>query len=483
MTMKNKSLDNQIHSNIELFQAIYEATEGRISRVYETENPMTLILKEDYCVTIYEDNHEILVEISRGNERIARHYRSYDKVFYAVLAMESKPYYKQKKKVEAVAGNKKCSFKKLFFLIFGMIFTVFGGALFLICLAGAISDKFQPVYVYLSLLFSFGVMLMAGISAVCMGIKIGRKIKTEDEETEENRNTAKMTDKKTAKKLLDELKKRTERDALRIIIDEERKPTFTGSKLGGTPYWDDLQEYPTASDGRGLILLAQFNLAELPENNLFPKHGILQFFILDDMYYGMPFYEHGYPKNTFRVVYHSEINENITEENVLSYGIITSRDFSNPLNENTYKQGRKFPVIGEYAVSFKNVKVHMNDNDVRCMDLLYKIAAEMDIEADRRLDAQKLFGILNDGDKKYSDFHEATCGHYLCGYPDFRQWDPRSLSSAEYYDTMLFQLDSDSYFGEWRVLWGDAGVGSFFINSEKLSDMEFDDVLYNWDCC
>ena len=125
----------------------------------------------------------------------------------------------------------------------------------------------------------------------------------------------------------------------------------------------------------------------------------------------------------------------------------------------------------------------MNDNDVRCMDLLYKIAAEMDIEADRRLDAQKLFGILNDGDKKYSDFHEATCGHYLCGYPDFRQWDPRSLSSAEYYDTMLFQLDSDSYFGEWRVLWGDAGVGSFFINSEKLSDMEFDDVLYNWDCC
>ena len=115
MTMKNKSRDNQINSNIELFQALYEATEGRISRVYETENPMTLILKEDYCVTIYKDNHEILVEISRGNERIARRYRSYDKVFYAVLAMESKPYYKQKKKVEAVAGYKKCSFKKLFF--------------------------------------------------------------------------------------------------------------------------------------------------------------------------------------------------------------------------------------------------------------------------------------------------------------------------------------------------------------------------------
>jgi len=31
-------------------------------------------------------------------------------------------------------------------------------------------------------------------------------------------------------------------------------------------------------------------------------------------------------------------------------------------------------------------------------------------------------------------------------------------------------------------MWGDCGVGNFFINIEDLKNLDFSDVLYNWDC-
>ena len=32
-------------------------------------------------------------------------------------------------------------------------------------------------------------------------------------------------------------------------------------------------------------------------------------------------------------------------------------------------------------------------------------------------------------------------------------------------------------------MWGDAGIYGFFINRQKLKNLDFDDVIYNWDCC
>ena len=39
-------------------------------------------------------------------------------------------------------------------------------------------------------------------------------------------------------------------------------------------------------------------------------------------------------------------------------------------------------------------------------------------------------------------------------------------------------MDSDD-----GILWGDAGVGNFFIDLEKLKQRDFSDVFYTWDCC
>ena len=32
------------------------------------------------------------------------------------------------------------------------------------------------------------------------------------------------------------------------------------------------------------------------------------------------------------------------------------------------------------------------------------------------------------------------------------------------------------------IMWGDCGGCNFFINKDKLKNLDFSDVLYNWDC-
>ena len=52
--------------------------------------------------------------------------------------------------------------------------------------------------------------------------------------------------------------------------------------------------------------------------------------------------------------------------------------------------------------------------------------------------------------------------------------NPRQEDSNE---ILLFQLDSQDH-----ILWGDSGVGNFFISKEDLKNKDFSHVRYNWDC-
>ena len=54
----------------------------------------------------------------------------------------------------------------------------------------------------------------------------------------------------------------------------------------------------------------------------------------------------------------------------------------------------------------------------------------------------------------------------LLGHPYFTQEDVREEGSR--YDTLLFQLDSETVDKEKITMWGDCGVGNFFINAEDL---------------
>ena len=63
----------------------------------------------------------------------------------------------------------------------------------------------------------------------------------------------------------------------------------TSSKFGGLPWWPRALAYPQTAAGAPLSLLAQFNLAELPPLPLWPRQGLLQFFLALDDSYGLEF--------------------------------------------------------------------------------------------------------------------------------------------------------------------------------------------------
>jgi len=61
--------------------------------------------------------------------------------------------------------------KKILLTAPGILLSVFGGGMFVCCMYGAITDEFQPIHVYLSLFFSFCVILALGIVMIYHGHK------------------------------------------------------------------------------------------------------------------------------------------------------------------------------------------------------------------------------------------------------------------------------------------------------------------------
>ena len=216
----------------------------------------------------------------------------------------------------------------------------------------------------------------------------------------------------------------------------DNQPGIFDSKVGGLGYIPHDGDFPAAEEGNQLRLLAQIDCSQV-DFEPFPKSGLLQFWILNDEEYG------GFDiteQDTFRVIYYPEVDRTVTKEEIQKKIIKSEYD------EDEYNM----PVSGEYGMEFSKGESKENPFD----------------EDD-------------DGTKTYDFFHQ------IGGYPFFTQGDPReSDEKRNQYDFLLFQLDSDYASGaDDHVMWGDSGVGNFFINSEKLKNLDFSDVLYNWDCC
>ena len=93
-------------------------------------------------------------------------------------------------------------------------------------------------------------------------------------------------------------------------------------------------------------------------------------------------------------------------------------------------------------------------------------------------DGFEAYELFNDDER--GELSSWNAGHWIGGYPYFMQDDVREVSSE--FDTLLFQMDSESI-GEGEIMWGDMGVGNFFISREALRRLDFSRVLYHWDCC
>ena len=264
------------------------------------------------------------------------------------------------------------------------------------------------------------------------------------------------------------MKERTGRECLALSLCKEQTPGLFDSKFGGLPYWDLSRPYPTDASGRPLMLLAQIHFSQaeagvIPEP--LPKQGMLQFFIRPDEIYGASFQEPAV-QDGFRVVWHERVDDTVTEEQLRALAIPVSGE------------GEGTPVLGAYALRLGRGWSCLWDGDPRFEGLFREAALEQGLALPA---GKSLYRSLERDEYQYVCDMLNPTGHHMLGRPCFTQQDPRGEDSP--YDTLLLQMDTEMDGLSDYILWGDCGVGSFFINREALAKRRFDDVFYSWDCC
>lgn len=263
-----------------------------------------------------------------------------------------------------------------------------------------------------------------------------------------------------------EVKRRTETPCWKLTLQPEGPCGLLDSKVGGLPYWDPDLPYPTDSQGNKMTLLAQLNFAQLGTGDPLPRAGMLQFFIGQDDAFGIDYDEPDRQKN-FRVVYHPEPDPALTLEQIQSLELPTH-----------VEADLCTPVIREAAFTAEKTVGYMGPGDCR-FDALFREAVRATTGED--IGDKHEYQYFDGADRDYLYDQLSAAGHRLLGYPSFTQYDPREPEGP--YDTLLFQLDSDMADDRSDlVLWGDCGVGNFFINGEDLLRRDFSRILYNWDC-
>lgn len=255
-----------------------------------------------------------------------------------------------------------------------------------------------------------------------------------------------------------ELFQKTEKEVLNLeFIKKEERLSVLTSKVGGVGYLPKEMSYPKTNEGVPLSLLAQINFSELPHLELYPKKGILSFYIniFDDLL-GMDL-ENQVNQDGFKVFYF----EDISKESYTTEGI---SEILNSFPKNTYEVVEEelaikghletqflvtdsYDFVKEFGQGWNDyLESHYPDKHQKVADMIYEL--------------------------------DSVGGSLLGGYPFFTQEDPRKYEDKVEQTELLFQLDTDSQ----GIMWGDSGVGNFFISKEDLINKDFSNVLYNWDC-
>ncbi|SDY11191.1 YwqG family protein [Thermoactinomyces sp. DSM 45892] len=244
------------------------------------------------------------------------------------------------------------------------------------------------------------------------------------------------------------------------ITARKGSTTLFQSKFGGKPYLPLTVDHPVDENGNPMMLLAQLNFEELPRLEFFPESGILQLFIsYDDDLWGLNFDDPTNQKN-FRTVYYPVL---MNDESSL----VTQFSHIDEIN------GKEMytPITEEYQLSYQLKYEAVSSGDHRFERFTSgKINLDSEVEVD---------GEMSDMWEHVVDALSAW-EHKVGGYPAFTQEDPRYRHSD--YDILLLQIVSDDSEGN-DIMWGDFGVGNWFIKKKDLLNQNFSKVLYNWDCC
>ena len=243
---------------------------------------------------------------------------------------------------------------------------------------------------------------------------------------------------------------------IRITPVAEPPSTPWQSRFGGAAYWPKGEPWPTTPDGNPLFLLAQLNLDDMPPLAGYPDKGMLQFFIANDDLMGLRFASGGQDAMTvatdpvgFRVIYHPEILQDPSQ--IEQQPPVPDDDVYLPLD-------------GSYALHFAADTALPSPTD-------HRFDAVMEGTDDLPDDAHDIL---------YDTYSAEGC--HMGGYATFTQDDPRYGQTPGDW-LLLFQMDTVHDDEGVDIMWGDSGVGNFFIHREDLARRDFSRVWYNWDCC
>ena len=267
--------------------------------------------------------------------------------------------------------------------------------------------------------------------------------------------------------VIEEIKKNNSRECINIIIEENNSLNLTDSKFGGLPYISTDADTPKDSNDNQLALLAQINCSNLPENTLYPKDGLLQFWISRNDDFGLD------NKKDYCVKYIENIENNITKESILTKYKLLDEE-----NNEEYSPFNKKNT--SFALKFEKGISTITSTDFLFEDIALKTIHEL-------FPDENIEDLYDDLERDvFNTLFKAFKGvdHAIGAYPTFTQWDPRNPEEKDAYGITLLQVEShwDNDSNSSGIMWGDSGVANFFINKEKLEHLNFEDVLFNWDC-
>ena len=267
--------------------------------------------------------------------------------------------------------------------------------------------------------------------------------------------------------LVADLNAMTCREVIRIALSLADNLALTDSKLGGTPYIPQGGALPTSVDGKPLFMLAQINCEQLPENTLYPKKGLLQFWIaaMEAPLYGLD-YEAPCSNDFKRVIYYPTFGEALPIDDFIND--YTFDDENLPFNSKT-----------QFALHFKK--------DTESISLEERAAIQLFFQKWNESFSTHITTIDEFFDEVPDDICEEInayllkepTGHKIGGYPYFVEYDPREENDPHTF--LLLQIDIDTIEGE-EICWGNlGGIANFFISSEDLDNCKFDNIFFHWE--
>lgn len=233
------------------------------------------------------------------------------------------------------------------------------------------------------------------------------------------------------------------------ILQPVMQPAFLHeSKFAGLPFLTHEMEHPKDNNNRYMIFLAQLNFAEIELAKPFPQDGILQFYIPEQCYK--------------KVKYHSEYGH-------FKVQYIPGRGhYDQFITDFTYLEDLNlsyFPIQQEMKLISKSQ---------------FEPVSAMDYRLNHYFNSEIMNTPITLDDRSFQDVYLESylaAEHKIGGYPYFIHEDFRKKSMyLQHYDTLLLQIISND---AQNIMWGDSGIISFFINSEKLAQYDFSDIYFH----